>query len=356
MTTQNFEGLICPLPLNHNKTIVIGHGSGGRMTHDLIRDIFQSAFGNPVLNSGNDFANLHLPDMAALRGSLSVSTDGHIVKPIIFPGGDIGRLAVSGTVNDISMSGGEPLFLTVSFILEEGLPVETLGIIATSIQKTALEAGIQIVAGDTKVVEKGKADKIFLSTTGIGWIPEGRSIGGAHAQDGDVVILSGTIGDHGMAVLAARGELNFSAAIESDVAPLNKLIKVILECAPHVHVLRDPTRGGLATTLNEIAVQSQMIITLEEVAIPVKPKVKAACEMLGFDPLYVANEGKVVIILPVKEAGAALKCLHQHPLGKDAALIGRIEKGSAARVLLKTVIGGTRIVDMLSGEMLPRIC
>ena len=353
---NSFEGLVCPLPLNYKKSIVIGHGSGGRMTHDLIRDIFQSSFGNPILNTFNDFAGVSLPVEAKMKGKICVSTDAHIINPIIFPGGDIGRLAITGTVNDISMSGGIPLYITSSFIIEEGLSFDVLRTIATSMNTAALEAKVQIVAGDTKVVEKGKADKLFISTTGIGWIPEGRQIGGEMAQEGDVIIISGTIGDHGIAVLAARGDLKFSTTIQSDVAPLNHLIQKILEAAPHVHVLRDPTRGGLATSLNEIALQSQVSINLEEDAIPVKPEVQAACEMLGFDPLYVANEGKVIIILPANEADAALQTLHERPLGKNAEKIGVVKKDPAKRVLMQTLIGGTRIVDMLAGEMLPRIC
>jgi hydrogenase expression/formation protein HypE len=353
---QSFEGLVCPLPLKQKNTIVIGHGSGGRMTHELIKEIFQNSFGNPILNSSNDFASVFLPEMAKMKGKICLSTDAHIISPIIFPGGDIGRLAISGTVNDICMSGGIPLYMTSSFIIEEGLPIETLKTIASSMNTAALEAGVQIVAGDTKVVEKGKADKLFISTTGIGWIPEGRQIGGEMAQDGDVIIISGTIGDHGISVLAARGELKFSTTIQSDVAPLNHLIHSILEAAPHVHVLRDPTRGGLATSLNEIAIQSQASIILEEDSIPVAPEVLAACEMLGFDPLFVANEGKVIIILPASEANAALNTLKNHSLGKNAAIIGMVKKDPKYRVLMKTTIGGTRIVDMLAGEMLPRIC
>lgn len=356
MTEPVFEGPVCPLPLKQDKTIVIGHGSGGRMTRDLIEQVFQSAFGNPALQAGNDFASVGLTERANLKGRLTISTDAHVINPIIFPGGDIGRLAVSGTVNDISMSGGIPLYLTASFILEEGLPIDNLNLVVQSMGKTAAEAGVQIIAGDTKVVEKGKADKLFISTSGIGWIPEGIEIGGEKAQNGDAVIISGSIGEHGMAVLAARGNLNFSAEIQSDVAPLNHLIQGILASAPHVHVLRDPTRGGLATTLNEISIQSHVTIELDEEAIPVKPQVQAACEMLGFDPLYVANEGIVIIILPESEAADALHYLHQQPLGKDAALIGKVRKDQSVRVLLKTFIGGTRIVDILAGEMLPRIC
>lgn len=326
------------------------------MTRDLIEQVFQDAFGNPTLKAGNDFASVGLTKESSLKGHLTVSTDAHIVTPIIFPGGDIGRLSVSGTVNDISMSGGIPLYVTASFIIEEGLSIETLKTIARSISRTAAEAGVNIIAGDTKVVEKGKADKLFISTTGIGWIPAGVNISGDKARDGDAVIISGSLGEHGMAVLAARGNLNFEAEIQSDVAPLNHLIQGVLKCAPHIHVLRDPTRGGLATTLNEIALQSQVSIELIEDVIPVKQPVKTACEMLGFDPLYVANEGKVIIILPESEANAALDYLHQQTLGKDAALIGYVKKDHAGRVLLKTLIGGTRIVDMLAGELLPRIC
>lgn len=356
MDNPDFESAYCPLPLKHDQTVVIGHGSGGRMTRELIEQVFQPVFGNPALDAGNDFARIELLKQAQLQGHLTVAMDAHVVDPIIFPGGDIGRLAVSGTVNDISMSGGIPLYLTASFIIEEGLSIEILNVIVQSIGKTAREAGVLIIAGDTKVVEKGKADKLFISTSGIGWIPESVNIHGANAQDGDAVIISGALGEHGMAVLAARGNLNFKTEIRSDVAPLNHLIQGIIQNAPHVHVLRDPTRGGLATTLNEIALQSQVTIELNEATIPIKQPVKTACEMLGFDPLYVANEGKVIIILPQSEAESAIQYLHQQPLGKDAAVIGMVKKDTKTRVILQTVIGGTRIVDMLAGEMLPRIC
>lgn len=352
----NFEGAVCPVPLVHQEQIVMGHGSGGRMTHDLITRIFKTHLANPALSAGNDFAALGLPTDAQLSGRLAFSTDSHIVSPLFFPGGDIGRLAVSGTVNDMCMSGAIPLYLTAGFILEEGLPISELEQVVISMKKTAEEAGVQIVAGDTKVVEKGKADRLFINTSGVGWIPEGRNLGGELAQPGDVVVISGTLGDHGIAVLAARGELGFEIGVESDVAPLNHLIQAVLDAAPHTHVLRDPTRGGLATTLNEIAAQSQVSIWLDETAIPVLSPVRSACEMLGFDPLYIANEGKVIIILPADEAEAALKALHCHPLGKWAARIGEVKPAPKSRVLLRTVIGGTRILDMLAGEMLPRIC
>jgi len=326
------------------------------MTRDLIDSVFQKHFANPVLSKGNDFADIEL-DNTKENGKIIISTDAHIVNPIFFPGGDIGRLAIAGTVNDISMSGGDPKYITASFIIEEGFSISDLERIAVSMQNTAEEAGVILVAGDTKVAEKGKADKIFISTAGIGFAHTDSNIGGQYAEDGDAVIISGSIGDHGIAVLAARNELGFRTSIESDVAPLNHMIKSALMASPGIHVLRDPTRGGLATTLNEIALQSGVSIELIETDIPVKKEVNAACEMLGFDPLYVANEGKVIIILPAAEVEAVLLVLKDHLLGKDAALIGYVHKSvSNPRVTMKTRIGGTRIVDMLSGEMLPRIC
>jgi len=352
----SLDNLVCPLPLPHKDRIVISHGSGGRMTKDLIDSVFAKHFSNSALAKGNDFADLLLPEDNQHR-KLIISTDAHIVSPIFFPGGDIGRLAVSGTVNDVSMSGGKALYLTASFIIEEGFPIADLERIALSMRKAADEAGVMIVAGDTKVTEKGKSDKIFISTTGIGLASSEKEIGGQYAQPGDSVVISGTIGDHGIAVLAARNDLGFRTTIQSDVAPLNKLIKLASDLSPDIHVLRDPTRGGLATTLNEIVLQSQVSIQLNEKDIPVKPEVRGACEMLGFDPLYVANEGKVIIILPEAQAQNVLQGLKSHPLGKDAVIIGQvIQSVGTPRVTMKTVIGGTRIVDMLTGEMLPRIC
>jgi hydrogenase expression/formation protein HypE len=255
------------------------------------------------------------------------------------------------------MSGGKPLYITAAFIIEEGMTIEMLERIANSMKITAEEAGVKIIAGDTKVAERGKADKVFISTTGIGWIPPNRVINGKSAQPGDAVLISGTIGDHGIAVLAERGKLGFQTQVKSDVAPLNNLVEKLISKAPSIHVLRDPTRGGLATTLNEIATQSKVTITINEKDIPIKKEVQAACEMLGFDPLYVANEGKLITILPSEEAELALHAMHSHPYGKDAKIIGCVEKADKKeRVLLKTIIGGTRIVDTLAGEMLPRIC
>ena len=347
-----YEGPSCPMPIRDYPAIVMGHGSGGQMTQSLIARYFMPAFSNPALLQGNDFASI--PNRTG--GRLAVSTDAHIVSPLFFPGGDIGRLAVSGTINDISMSGGTPLCLTASFIIEEGFSTGDLERIIQSMAATALEAGVPIVAGDTKVVEKGKADGIFISTSGLAWIPDNVSIGGAQAKPGDAVLISGTLGDHGIAVLSARGNLGLESDIRSDVAPLNRLIGSVLEVTPSVHVLRDPTRGGLATTLIEIAQQSHVCINLEENAIPIQPAVRTACEMLGFDPLYVANEGKVIVILPQESVSQVLSCLHSTDYEKNAALIGIVQAEPANRVLLKTNLGTTRVLDMLAGEMLPRIC
>ncbi len=352
MNSISMEGAVCPLPLKHYDRIVMGHGSGGRMTQELIQQCFLPYLSNPALAAGNDFASL----LTDHQGSLTVSTDAHIVSPLIFPGGDIGRLAVCGTVNDVAMSGAQPLGLTASFILEEGLSTDTLQQIVKSMAEAALEAGVPIVAADTKVVERGKADGLFITSAGFGFTRPDLKIDGTQAKPGDAVLISGTLGDHGIAVLTARGELSFETDIRSDVAPLNHLIQQVISVAPHVHVLRDPTRGGLATTLNEIAVQSHINITINETDIPVQPAVASACEMLGFDPLYVANEGKVIIILPADEAQAALDTLHAHPYGQNACRIGEVKAAPQGRVLLKTRIGATRILDVMAGEMLPRIC
>ena len=350
--TINIEGAICAPPLTHNEQIVMGHGAGGRMSHQLIQKAFMSAFDNPALRAGDDAARLE----STLHSNLAISTDSHVVFPLFFPGGDIGKLAVCGTVNDVAMLGARPLYLTAGFILEEGLPMETLQRVVASMKAAADEAGVQIVAGDTKVVQKGKADGLYITTSGVGVIRPGLRIGGAHAKAGDVIILSGTMGDHGIAVLDARGELGFQAAVQSDVAPLNHLIEAMLNASSRIHVLRDPTRGGLATTLNEIAAQSSVGILLNEEKIPVRPEVAAACEMLGFDPLYVANEGKLVAIVAREDAESVLAAMRSTRYGESAVIIGEVTGEPRGRVLLKTPLGSTRIVDMLAGEMLPRIC
>ncbi len=348
----NLEGAVCAPPLPHDEQIVMGHGAGGRMSHQLIRKAFLPAFRNPALSAGNDAA-LVVPDA---RQRLSVSTDAHVVSPLFFPGGDIGRLAVCGTVNDVAMLGAKPLYLTAGFILEEGLPMDILHRVIESMKRAAEEAGVQIVAGDTKVVQRGKADGLYITTAGIGVVREGVDVSGANARAGDAVILSGTIGDHGIAVLGARGELGFESSIQSDVAPLNHLIEAMLDASPNIHALRDPTRGGLATTLNEIATQSDAGIILDERTLPIHPEVGAACEMLGFDPLYIANEGKLVCIVPREDAEKVLKVMKRTRYGEGAVIIGNVVEEPKGRVLLKTAIGSTRVVDMLAGEMLPRIC
>ena len=348
----NIEGAVCAPPLTHNERIVMGHGAGGRMSHQLIQKTFLSAFDNPALRAGDDAARLE----SGFHENLAISTDCHVVFPLFFPGGDIGRLAVCGTVNDVAMLGATPLYLTAGFILEEGLPVETLQRVVASMKAAAEEAGVQIVAGDTKVVQKGKADGLYITTAGVGVIVPHSTIGGAQATAGDVILLSGSIGDHGIAVLDARGELGFQSTVESDVAPLNHLIDAILNASKQVHVLRDPTRGGLATTLNEIAAQANVGMLLKEETIPVRREVAAACEMLGFDPLYVANEGKLVAIVAREDAEAVLHAMRATCYGKDAVMIGEVTAEPPGRVLLRTTLGSTRIVDMLAGEMLPRIC
>ncbi|MBK8783893.1 MAG: hydrogenase expression/formation protein HypE [Anaerolineales bacterium] len=350
--TINIEGAVCAPPLTHNEQIVMGHGAGGRMSHQLIQKAFMSAFDNPALRAGDDAARVE----SNLHSNLAISTDAHVVFPLFFPGGDIGKLAVCGTVNDVAMLGAKPLYLTAGFILEEGLPMETLKQVVASMKAAADEAGVQIVAGDTKVVQRGKADGLYITTAGVGVVREGVSISGANAKVGDAVILSGSIGDHGIAVLAARGELGFQSSLQSDVAPLNHLIDAMMNASSNVHVLRDPTRGGLATTLNEIANQSNVGILLNEETLPVHPEVAAACEMLGFDPLYVANEGKLVTMVAREDAEKVLAAMRATKYGEGAVIIGEVTAEPRGRVLLKTALGSTRIVDMLAGEMLPRIC
>ena len=346
------ESAMCPMPIRDRGQVILGHGSGGKLSHDLIQKLFLPPFDNPALRAGND-AGVVWPN-ACTR--LAISTDSHVVWPLFFAGGDIGRLAVCGTVNDVAMLGAEPQFLTAGFILEEGLELGLLERVVESMQAAAAEAGVQIVAGDTKVVERGKADGLYINTAGVGVVRAGLELGGAQAQPGDVVLLSGPIGDHGIAVLEARGELGFETAVASDVAPLNHLVAALLDASDNVHVLRDPTRGGVASTLNEIARQSQVGIVLHETRIPVRPAVRAACEMLGFDPLYIANEGKLLAIVGREDAERVLDAMRAARYGAESVIIGEVQAAPAGRVLLKTAIGSTRIVDLLMGEMLPRIC
>ncbi len=349
---QLSEGPLCPAPLAHQERIVMGHGSGGKMSHDLIRRLFMPHFDNDALRAGDDAAVL--PGLGA--GRLAISTDSHVVWPLFFPGGDIGRLAVCGTVNDLAMMGARPLYLTAGFILEEGLDVDIIRRVAASMQQAAAEAGVQIVAGDTKVVQRGKADGLFINTAGVGLIEGAGQISGGRAQAGDVVIVSGPIGDHGIAVLQARGELGFEADVQSDTAPLNGLVAAMLAASKRIHVLRDPTRGGVATTLNEIAQQSRVAIVLEEPTIPVRPAVQAASELLGFDPLFIANEGRLLACVHADDAAAVLEAMRATRYGQEAVVIGRVQPEPQQRVVLRTAIGGVRVVHMVAGEMLPRIC
>lgn len=356
----SMEGAYCPIPLPHNSKIVMGHGSGGRMSHDLITEVFYQYFGNPILSTGDDAGVVNLNTFAHndsnSNNRIAISTDTHVVYPLFFRGGDIGKLAICGTVNDVAMVGAYPLYLSVGFILEEGLEVKILHQILQSMKEAADEAGVKVVAGDTKVVEKGKADGLFINTAGFGIIPDGLEISGRNAASGDVVILSGSIGDHGIAVLEARGDLGFETGVSSDVAPLNSLITTVLETCKNVHVMRDPTRGGLATSLNEIALQSNIGIEIYEEKIIIDQAVESACEIMGFDPLYVANEGKVIVIVDNKCSNEVLEAMHNHPYGKRANIIGKVISDPKGRVLMRTQLGTSRIVDMLSGEMLPRIC
>ncbi len=352
IVNPTIEGLSCPVPLPHQERIVMGHGSGGKMMHDLIAKSFMKPLDNPALRASNDGSVISTQGFSRIV----VSTDAHVVSPLFFPGGDIGALAVCGTVNDVAMMGAKPFYLTASFILEEGLEFETLARVVESMRTRAEEAGVQIVAGDTKVVGKGSADGIYISTTGVGLLPDETNIGGAEAKPGDAVIVSGSLGDHGIAVLSARGALGLETDLESDIAPLNGLIAEMMQASNRIHVLRDPTRGGLATTLNEIAKQSNVGIVLDEQAIPIKPAVDSACELLGFDPLYIANEGKLVAIVAAEDDAKVLKVMKSHKYGQDAAIIGRVTTEPEGRVLLKTMIGSHRVVDVLMGEMLPRIC
>jgi len=350
------EGPVCPIPLSQHDHIVIGHGAGGVLTHELIRNVFQKFLGNVILNQGNDAALLQLGQQNPEDQNLVVSTDAHIVSPLFFAGGDIGKLSVCGTVNDVSMLGAVPKYLTATFILEEGFPISDLERLLASMAQAADEAQVKIIAADTKVTEKGKSDGIFISTTGIGWVNYRYHISGQSAKPGDIVLLSGPIGNHGIAVAEARGNLGFRSQIQSDIAPLNGMIAALLEAVPNVHVMRDPTRGGLATTLVEIVCQSKVTIRLQEESIPIDRDVRSACDMLGLDPLYMANEGKLIAIVPAENADLALETLRKHQYGQQAVKIGVVESESDGLLLLKTPLGTTRHLDMLAGEMLPRIC
>jgi hydrogenase expression/formation protein HypE len=341
----------CPTPVGVRNRIVLGHGSGGRLSADLMRDVFLPLFSNPVLDRLDDQAVLEI------GGSrLAFTTDSFVVRPLFFPGGDIGSLAVHGTVNDLAMAGATPVYLSAGFVIEEGLPLDTLRQVAGSMAEAAAAAGVTIVTGDTKVVERGKGDGVFINTTGIGIVPEGLRLSANQARPGDVVLLSGTIGDHGIAIMASREGLKFDTTIRSDSAPLNRLVADMLAASSDLRCLRDPTRGGLSSTLNEIAAQSGVSIEIEEARIPVREEVRGACELLGLDPLYVANEGKLVAIAAPEAADRVLAAMRGNALGGDAAVIGVVGQTHPGLVTMRTTFGSSRIVDLLPGDQLPRIC
>lgn len=347
----SLPGAACPLPVMQHAHIVLGHGSGGKLTAQLIETLFLPAFRNPLLDKLDDQA------VVEVNGSrLAFTTDSFVVTPIFFPGGDIGHLAVNGTINDLAMSGARPLYLSAAFILEEGLATEDLRRVVQSMSEAAQDAGVQLVTGDTKVVNRGKGDKVFITTTGIGIVERPVTISADRARPGDKVVLNGYIGDHGMAILSQRENLDFEGVIESDCAALHRLVDDMLQVTPDVHCLRDATRGGVATVLNEIAARSRVGILLRETEIPVRDTVRGACEILGLDPLYVANEGKLVAIVAANDSDAVLERMRENPLGHDARIIGEVTAEHNGMVLMKTEIGGTRVLDTLFGEQLPRIC
>ncbi|UDM18378.1 hydrogenase expression/formation protein HypE [Vogesella sp. XCS3] len=338
------------LDITHGR-IDMTHGSGGRAMAQLVDELFAPAFRNDYLAQGNDQAILPPPG-----GRLAIATDSHVISPLFFPGGDIGSLSVHGTVNDLAMGGATPLYLSAGFILEEGLPLADLQRIVHSMAAAARDAGVRIVTGDTKVVERGHGDGVYISTTGIGVVADGVQLCGSQARPGDAILVSGTLGEHGMAVMSQRENLGFASPIVSDSAALHTLAAALMAASPGLRLMRDPTRGGLATTLNEIARQSGVGMQLQEDAIPLQPAVRAACEFLGLDPLYVANEGKLIAVCPAAEADAALAALRAHPLGRHAANIGQVVADPHHFVRVRTPFGGERLLDWLTGEMLPRIC
>ena len=340
-----------PLDLKNGR-VEMAHGAGGRAMAHLVETLFARRLANEWLAQGDDGAVLPAPG----HGRLVMATDSHVVSPLFFPGGDIGCLSVHGTINDVAVMGARPLWLSAAFVLEEGFPLGDLARIVDSMALAARQAGVPVVTGDTKVVERGKGDGVFITTTGVGLLPAGRELSGRRAAPGDAILVSGTLGDHGMAIMAGRDNLGFESPIVSDTAALHGLIEALLACGGELHVLRDPTRGGLATTLNEIARQSGVGMLLQEKALPVSPLVAAACEFLGLDPLYVANEGKLVAICAENDAETVLSAMHRHPLGAQAAIIGSVHADPQHFVQMATALGGKRIVDWLTGDQLPRIC
>lgn len=345
------SALTCPIPKSEYDKILLAHGGGGSLTHQLISKIFLPQFNNELLNAQHDSAIFSVG-----KNKFAFTTDSYVVQPIFFPGGDIGELAVNGTINDLSVAGAKPLYISLSFIIEEGLPIDDLWKIVLSMKEAAKKAGVEIVTGDTKVVERGKGDKIFINTSGIGTIEEGIQISPQNCKAGDVIILNGSIADHGIAIMSAREGLSFETEIKSDTVPLNGLIQSVLDVSQNVHVMRDPTRGGVATTLKEIASTANIGIEIDEKEIPIKEEVKGACEILGLDPLYIANEGKVVLFVDKEDAEKILMVMKNHPLGFESHIIGEVTNEHPGMVIMKTLIGSKRIIEMITGEQLPRIC
>jgi hydrogenase expression/formation protein HypE len=350
-TGKTIAEISCPAPLPARETILLGHGSGGKLSNELVRDIFLPALRNPALARLDDQAIVKIGNQR-----LAFTTDSFVVKPLFFAGGDIGSLAVHGTVNDLAMGGAMPLFLSAAFIIEEGFSIEELRRVVDSLHRAASAAGVEVVTGDTKVVEKGKGDGLFITTTGIGVVPDGVDLSASHARAGDKVLLSGSIGEHGIAILAQRTGLEFETEIQSDSAALHTLVAGMLTVSREIRCMRDPTRGGVSSTLNEIAQQSRVSIEVEEQAIPVREEVRGACELLGLDPLYVANEGKLIAIVAPESAASVLQAMRRHPLGSAAQIIGMVGEEHAGLVTMRTPLGTTRVVDMLAGDQLPRIC
>jgi len=348
---KTIAAISCPAPLPVKDTVLLGHGSGGRLSAELVHQVFLPAFRNPVLAKLDDQAIVNVNGCR-----LAMTTDSFVVKPLFYPGGDIGSLAVHGTVNDLAMGGARPLFLSVAFIIEEGLSMDVLRRVVTSLQRAAESVGVEVITGDTKVVEKGSGDSLFINTTGIGVVPDELELSADRARPGDKVLLSGYIGEHGIAILAQREGLQFDSAIESDSAPLNTLVADMLQVTHSIRCMRDPTRGGVSSAMNEIASRSRVGIALEESAIQLREGVKGACELLGLDPLYVANEGKLIAIVAPEAAEPVLAAMQRHPLGRHARIIGTVNDKHPMLVILRTTLGTSRIVDMLAGDQLPRIC
>lgn len=344
-------GLMCPVPHTDYERVLLGHGSGGRMSAELLQRIFLPAFNNDILGSCEDQATF-----AAPGSRLAFTTDAFVVRPLFFPGGDIGKLAVCGTINDLAVGGARPRYLAAAFILEEGLPLDDLRSIVASMRRACADASVALVAGDTKVVDRGKGDGVFITTTGIGVVPDGVSLSIKNPRPGDRILLSGTIGDHGIAVMSVREGLEFETTLESDCASLESLTRTMLETCPRIRWMRDPTRGGLSSALNEMAGAARVGVKIHESAIPIRSEVRGACEMLGLDPLYVANEGKLIAAVPASDAEHVLETMRRHPLGRNAAVIGEVVADHPGMVTLKTIVGAERLMTMLAGDQLPRIC